>query len=481
MKPIFRFRPHWLFLLLLLPGAFLPARAELPPPVAAALAADRIPEERMAIWVQAVDSPSPLITHQAQKPMLTASVMKLVTTSAALEILGPAHSWKTGVFVDRPPKNGHLEGNLYLRGGGDPELTLERVWLLLRELRLAGIESIDGDLVLDQSDYRLPAEDPAAFDNEPLRPYNLAPEALMLNWNTLSLRLRPEAGRIELLQLTPLAGLAVINKIAPAPGACGDWRERLHIEVRDESKEEPGGAVEVSGVYAPSCGEKALDIVPWTSERYAERLFRALWSELGGRFSGYVRTAPTPPAAQALLSFESPPLAAVIRDINKWSNNVMARQLFLALSPTQPATLEASRARMKTWLAGKGISGIELDNGSGLSRAERATAEALGRLLLAMWKSPLQPELAASLPLAGIDGTLRKRFGAETAGADAPGDAAAGNAHLKTGYIAGARAIAGYVQDRAGRRWAVVGLINSSQLKSPAPLDALIRWVAEQR
>ncbi len=481
MKSILHRRLHFhslfFILALSLTGASLSIRAELPPPVAAALAVDKVPRERMSLWVQAVDASSPLITHQPQQAMLPASVMKLVTTSAALDLLGPAHTWKTDLFVDRPPVNGRLSGNLYMRGGGDPTLTLERFWLLLQELRLAGVETIDGDLVLDRSLFRLPDWDPAAFDNEPLRPYNAGPEAFLVNWNSLSLRLRPSADKqkIELVRFTPVADLELINKVVPTPGACGDWRERLRIEVRGET----GGTIEISGAYAPSCGEKILEIAPWTSERYTERLFRALWNELGGHFLGRVRSAPTPATAQPLLSFESPPLAAVIRDVNKWSNNVMARQIFLALAPTRPATLEAARGRVRTWLAGKGISGIELDNGSGLSREEKASAEALARLLLAMWKSPLQAELTASLPIAGVDGTLRQRFGAGGAGSAA--EMTAGNAHLKTGYIAGARAIAGYVQDRGGRRWVVVGLINSQQAKSAAALDALVRWVAERR
>ena len=178
--------------------------------------------------------------------------------------------------------------------------------------------------------------------------------------------------------------------------------------------------------------------------------------------------------ARALALAESPPLAEVVREINKYSNNVMARQLFLTLSGERPASAEGARRRITTWLADKPLQlpGLVLDNGSGLSRSERIAADSLTQLLLAAWKSPVMPELMASLPLAGIDGTLKKRLG---------NSAASGRAHLKTGYLEGVRAIAGYVLDSHGKRWVVVFLINDarSRLGKPA-IDALLKWVAER-
>jgi D-alanyl-D-alanine carboxypeptidase/D-alanyl-D-alanine-endopeptidase (penicillin-binding protein 4) len=150
----------------------------------------------------------------------------------------------------------------------------------------------------------------------------------------------------------------------------------------------------------------------------------------------------------------------------------MARQLFLSLAPARPATPEAARTRIGEWLQRKGVGGVIIDNGAGLSRDERISAEGMGRLLLAAWKSPVMPELMSSLPIPGVDGTLKKRLGES---------ATAGRAHLKTGYIEGVRAIAGYVQDRSGQRWVVVGILNDREMKNGSrPLDALVRWVAER-
>ena len=426
-----------------------------------------MPTGHAAFFVQRVDSARPLLAHNADKRMNPASTMKIVTTYAALDLLGPAYTWKTQALADGALREGRLDGNLYLRGSGDPSLTQERFWLLLRQLRARGISDIAGDLVLDRSAFRLPPHDPAAFDNEPLRPYNAGADALLINFKSLRLTLLPDPATKTTLLIpeTPAEGLRVSSRIALVEGECGDWREKLKI-VSDAN------SIEVSGSYAGSCGEKALHLSPWAANAQVERLFRALWRELGGTLSGQVRDGEAPAPAKVLATQESPPLGEIVRDVNKWSNNVMARQLFLATANTCPATPEAARARVEQWLLGKGVEGSVLDNGAGLSRNERVTAEGLGKLLLAAWQSPVMPEMMASLPIAGSDGTLKKRFG---------NSAAAGRAHLKTGYIEGVRAIAGYVLDRSGQRWVVVGILNDPQMKNgSAPLDALVRWVAER-
>jgi D-alanyl-D-alanine carboxypeptidase/D-alanyl-D-alanine-endopeptidase (penicillin-binding protein 4) len=443
------------------------AAAPLPQPLANALNEARVPTGHAAFFVQRVDSAKPLLAHNADKRMNPASTMKIVTTYAALDLLGPAYTWKTQALADGALREGKLDGNLYLRGSGDPSLTQERFWLLLRQLRARGISDIAGDLVLDRSAFRLPPHDPAAFDNEPLRPYNAGADALLINFKSLRLTLAPDpvTKTTLLIPETPAEGLRVSSRIALTDGECGDWREKLKIASEANS-------IEVSGNFANACGEKALHLAPWSADLQVERLFRALWRELGGTLSGRIREGETPASARLLATHESPPLGEIVRDVNKWSNNVMARQLFLSMANERPATPETARVRIDKWLQAKEVDGTVLDNGTGLSRNERVTAEGLGKLLLAGWKSPVMPEMMASLPIAGSDGTLKKRFG---------NSAAAGRAHLKTGYIEGVRAIAGYVLDRNGQRWVVVGILNDPQMKTgSASLDALVRWVAER-
>ena len=443
--------------------------SDLPAPVAAALKQAGIPERSVAVVVQGVDQSQPLLRHNALHAMNPASTMKLVTTYAALELLGPAYTWKTEALTDALPPNGQstLTGNVYLRGSGDPRLALEQFWLLLRQLRARGVATIAGDLVLDRSAFALPPHDPAAFDDEPLRPYNAGPDALLINLKSIRLTLHPDSQAISVISETPDDELRVDNRLQLTTDACGDWRERIKVKV-------DGPRIELSGSFSASCGDKALSLSPWSANVQVEQLFRTLWRELGGTLRGSVRDGLTPPAARQLALAESPPLAEVVREINKYSNNVMARQLFLTLSGERPASTESARRRLSAWLAGKPLQlpGLVLDNGSGLSRSERISADGLAQLLRAAWNSPVMPELMASLPLAGVDGTLKKRL---------TNSAATGRAHLKTGYLEEVRAIAGYAQDRHDKRWVVVFLINDpkSRLGKPA-IDALLQWVAER-
>jgi D-alanyl-D-alanine carboxypeptidase/D-alanyl-D-alanine-endopeptidase (penicillin-binding protein 4) len=225
------------------------------------------------------------------------------------------------------------------------------------------------------------------------------------------------------------------------------------------------------GAYPLSCGERVWHVNLLTPLQYAQSVFRAVWEASGGTWSGRARDGTVPADARRLAMHESRPLAEVIRDINKFSNNVMARQLFLTIGAAatgQPANTERARRALGDWLVSRGLDRREfvLENGAGLSRTERLTAAGLSRLLVAAYNSPLMPELMSSLPLVGVDGTMRKRSGA------------AGSAHIKTGLLADTRAIAGYVLAASGRRYAIVAFVNHPNAgASQGALDALLHWV----
>jgi len=181
-----------------------------------------------------------------------------------------------------------------------------------------------------------------------------------------------------------------------------------------------------------------------------------------------------PAQARMLTTGKSQSLSETVRDINKYSNNVMARQLFLTLginSGTIPATTASATNSIKQWLSIKGlvVPELALENGSGLSRIERISAGNLGAILLSAYASPVMPELMASLPVAAVDGTLRKRLkSAEVAG----------QAHVKTGSLSGVRSIAGYVLDAQGNRVVVVFLVNHTNAFNAQPaMDTLLSWV----
>lgn len=435
-----------------------------PMAVARALQAAGIPLDAVGIVVQDVADPRPRLVANAQRPLNPASLMKLVTTAAALERLGPAYRWRTEVFAQAPPDAaGIIAGNIYLRGSGDPKFTFERLWLLLRELRARGIEEIRGELVLDRSAFAPIEHDPAAFDGKPQRPYNVGPDGLLFNFAALTLTLLPENGAVRLIVEPAPAGLAIVNRLRVIDGKpCPEeWREPLFASVSSSR-------LVLAGDYPRACGERRWHLAGLPNSELLAGVFTRLWAELGGKFSGRWREGITPAQAIPLAASESPPLAELVRDINKFSNNVMARQLYLTLGAGETARAEKS---IHDWLADKGLDFPELvlDNGAGLSRSARISAGNLARLLAALWKSPVMPELVASLPIVGSDGTTKRRYN---------GTAFAGQAHLKTGTLEGVRGLAGYLLDRQGRWHIVVFIVNHPNAAQAQPaFDALLEWL----
>jgi D-alanyl-D-alanine carboxypeptidase/D-alanyl-D-alanine-endopeptidase (penicillin-binding protein 4) len=447
--------------------------ASLPEPVARALAQAEIPESAAAFYVHEIGAARPLLAVGAARPMNPASSIKLVTTYAALELLGPAFQWVTEAYAAGTLSDGVLEGDLVLKGRGDPKLTLENFWLLLRGLRSRGLREIRGDLVLDRTYFAATDHDPARFDEQPTRPYNTGPDALLVNFKAVRLSFVPdsEARLVRILAEPALPQVQIVNRLALVNGPCGDWVNRLKVDAQGGSA---ATRLAFSGRYAASCGERERSYSVLPHAHYVLGLFRELWRELGGTFTGTVRDGAVGVDARLIASVESPALAQVVRDMNKFSNNVMARQLYLTLGAEaagEPATREKADRVIREWLAGKRLNFPEmvLENGSGLSRVERISARHLGELLLSSFRSPVMPEFIASLPLAAMDGTMKKRL------ADAD---VAGQAHIKTGSLTGVRSIAGYMLDARGRRWVVVSIVNHPNAgNAQAAQDALLTWI----
>jgi D-alanyl-D-alanine carboxypeptidase/D-alanyl-D-alanine-endopeptidase (penicillin-binding protein 4) len=450
------------------------ASAQLPEPVARALVKAGIPEASAALYVHEIGSERPLLTAGAERAMNPASTIKLLTTYAGLDLLGSAYSWTTEAYAAGALKDGVLAGDLVIKGRGDPKLTLENFWLLLRELRGRGLREIRGDLVLDRSYFAAETFDPSRFDDQPTRPYNTGPDALLVNFKAVRLQFIPdtEARAVRIVAEPPLPQVQIVNNLAfDATGFCGDWASKVRLDAQGNST---AARFAFNGAFPASCGERERYYSVLGHSQYVLAVFRELWRELGGTLSGTVREGAAAADARLLTSVKSPALSEVVRDINKFSNNVMARQLYLTLGAAAtgaPATPEKSARVIRQWLARKGLSFPELvlENGSGLSRAERVSARNLGLLLLSAFRSPVMPELIASLPVVAVDGTMKKRL----AGANV-----AGQAHIKTGSLAGVRSIAGYVLDTQGRRMVVVLFVNHANAgNTQAVQDALLRWI----
>ncbi len=536
----------------------------LPEPVSEALKHAHIPLSSVSILVQEAHEPAPLISLNAERAMNPASTMKLLTTFAALETLGPAYRWKTEAYLNGKLENGVLQGDLVFKGYGDPKLTVEQFWMWLRELRQRGLREIRGDIVLDHSFFEDVSQDPAEFDNDPTRAYNVGTSALLLNFNALHLHLIPN-DRTTIALLDPgLAGYTLLNRITTSTKLrCGgEDAYKAHLD---------GHSIVLEGSIPASCGEADDYFSLLPQDEYFFAVFSALWQELGGTLQGKLREGNAPVDQIPFAKYISPPLSEVIRDINKFSNNTMARQLFLTLgtalpardanSPQgagepplndgkgkpdnfsnsqefsgstllagqeggdtvdlelpaslpmpgsqqgrasvgginsaqpeagsglpsgalvsgarsdstivnmPPANIARSTAAMQQWLKTQQLQFPELvlENGAGLSRKERISALHLSELLQRAMNSPFYAELEASLPILGMDGTVKKRF---------KDNEIAGYAHLKTGSLEGVKSIAGYVQSHSGKQWIVVFIVNhpNAALAQPAQ-DALIEWL----
>jgi len=554
----------------------------LPEPVSAALRQAHIPLSSVAVVVQETHESAPLISLNAERAMNPASTMKLLTTFAAMETLGPAYRWKTEAYLNGKLENGVLQGDLVFKGYGDPKLTVEQFWMWLRELRQRGLREIRGDIVLDQSFFEAVRNDPAEFDNDPTRAYNVGTSALLLNFSALHLHLIPEANATIALLEPELAGYTLHNHITTSDklDCHGDDAYKARLDGHD---------IVLEGSIPATCGEADDYFSLLPQDEYFFAVFSALWQELGGTLQGELRVGTAPADQVPFAKYISPPLSEVIRDINKFSNNTMARQLFLTLGTaetarnaayasqsaggllstdskdsrddfsraqalsetslhaeqeggdtagaelsvplpapvsvplpaparstpkvgnllsskldaeltppvgappltpvkgtppdTRPsaglgaggdppaANIAHSTAAMQQWLKTQQLQFPELvlENGAGLSRKERISALHLAELLQRATNSPFYAELEASLPILGMDGTVKKRF---------RDSEIAGYAHLKTGSLEGVKSIAGYVKAHSGKQWIVVFIVNhpNAALAQPAQ-DALIEWL----
>lgn len=442
-----------------------------------------IPETMVGVYVHEIGASQPVLTINADSGMNPASVMKLLTTYAGLELLGPAYAWQTKLYANGKITDGILYGDLIIKGYGDPKLNLENFWLLIYRLRQTGLFEIKGNLILDHSYYEIPHEDPGEFDGQPHRTYNVLPEAFLVNYRASTLHLFPQPKKNSVrVVIDPVPeSLQIQNNLKLTQDKCGIWQNSLTIEAIADKRNKNNFTIVLNGSFSRHCGKQSYMLSLHDSTIYTRDLFKHLWTQQGGIFDGNAIRGQTPQYLLPLKIYHSPPLSDIVRGINKFSNNIAARQLYLALGTgnsvidSSPATLAKSDAAVRRWLASKQLNFPELmiENGSGLSRTERISARHMGQLLLAAFNSPVMPEFIASLPIAAVDGTLKNRF------TDTP---IKGLAHMKTGTLNNVRALAGYLIDEMGRRVVIVFFINHDQAEqSHAIMDTLVQWVYRRK
>lgn len=465
-------------LALLLPLAAPAAADALPESVLAGLHAAQIPPEALGVVVRRLSNGATILDHQGERPMQPASTLKLVTSLAALEILGPAYRGSAELRAAGRVEQGVLHGELVLKGLGNVDFDWRALERMLRLAHMQGIREVRGDLVLDLGFFQPARADlgVAPFDEAPEFRYNVIPDALLLNTNLVQLDLASDAGRLSAAITPPLADVAVLPQMKLVDRRCQDWEDGWIIPRVVERRK--GMEIRLQGDFPRDCvATTAVNVIDRVA--FAERLFRTLWRGMGGRWTGRAREGDTPAGSRLIAEHHSRTLGELTRDINKRSDNPITRVIFLTLgalstAPGDEPSARRAEAAIRQWLERRGIGhqGLVLENGSGLSRAERITPKQLAAVLEAAATSRWAPEFLASLPIVAVDGGMRRRL------QDSP---AAGWARIKTGTLRDVTAIAGYVRDQSGAAYVVVAMINHAlavrQVARPI-LDSLIDWVA---
>lgn len=467
------------------------ARAELPEPVAALMQSSHIPQQAAGVLVLRGDTV--LVSHNPTQSMQPASTMKLFTTMTALEQLGPVFRGRTEFRSNADVVNGVLQGDLILHGGADADFNEDVLGHMLQALRNQGIRRIKGDLIIDRLLFN-PARPDAGqppFDEYPWAYYNVIPNAALVNTNLLKVEMRSSADELSLVMMPELDKVTIRSDMKLTNTSCAAWENGWRTP--DYSRNGDRIEVVLHGTFPKNC-IRATSINVLDSQDYLARLLLTEWRKLGGSLSGEVREAttelPLAPESRLLAEHVSRALPEILRDTNKQSDNTLARTIFLSLGsleadpmlgskPLPPDANGAStpmraETAIRAWLQQHNIdgNGLILDNGSGLSRTERATAAQLAGVLQAGQKSLWMPEFVSSLPIAATDGTMRRRL------KESP---AAQRARLKTGSLKGVIAIAGYVPDANNQPCIVVAILNDEHVANGAGravLDALVDWVA---
>jgi D-alanyl-D-alanine carboxypeptidase/D-alanyl-D-alanine-endopeptidase (penicillin-binding protein 4) len=443
-------------LLLAIPPGASPARAgddhDLSAQLRRIITSQPVAGSRASVQVLDSITGESLYAHSPDLMLKPASNMKLLTAAAALSLLRPEYVFKTRFYAAAAPgADGVVKGDLYIKGGGSPGLVGEDWWQIARHLRALGVKKIEGALVGDDTFFddihRGPGWPSSNVDN----PYNAPVSALSCFFNAVAVTVRPGApGRAPEVFLEPFDGFFEIANSAVTSG-----RGRNVRVSRTWNGEK--NVIHVSGRIG-------VDTRPFTTYKsvetptlYALNAFREAAAREQIVIAGPSRRGSVPAKAHLVWTHESRPLAQVVRDMNKESNNFMAESILKTIGAEQlgaPGTTAKGAQVVTSWLQSLGVAtaGIVIADGSGLSSDNRLSADALARVLRATFADfQSAPEFVASLPVGGIDGTLDGRM------VETP---AMRNIRAKTGFIRGVTSLSGYALNQGGRRLVFSVLLN---------------------
>jgi D-alanyl-D-alanine carboxypeptidase/D-alanyl-D-alanine-endopeptidase (penicillin-binding protein 4) len=347
----------------------------------------------------------------------------------------------------------------------------------LRRLRSAGLETVTGDLLLDDSYFDVHEPPPGEFDAQATRTYNVVPNALLMNFKAVQFQFRPDPAHnsVRVALDPPLQNLRLVNGITLGQGRCGGYQYGISFDVPAENPDR----VVLDGEFSRSCRVYSMTRTVLEHDTYADGLVRVLFGEMGGRIEGRTRRAVIAQDAEPSVVWSSPSLADIVRSINKNSNNVMTRQLLYTLGAQHggaPATRENGIAAIVQFLSDKAIDTTPLNvvNGAGLSRDSRVSARLLVDLLQAALKSPFAAEFVSSLSIGGVDGTTRGRYDSRSGG---------GRTHLKTGRLDHVSAIAGFAHHSDGTEYVLSVLVNTPEAHrglGQEVEEAVLAWLFAQ-
>lgn len=492
----------WLCFLVLSPISLI-ANETLPLSIKKALSNTKIPAESLGFHVTRVGStttPAFRYGWNENLPMNPASTIKLLTTLAALDILGPQYHWKTQLYTNGVVEQGILNGNLIWRGAGDPKLVPELLAQMMLELRQTGLNEINGDLIFDRTAYASSVRQSAPLDGEPQRTYNVIPDPLLFAFQTLSFKITQKNNQASITYTPRIAGLNVVNQLQVIQGNCADWAKNIRIAFLKVTDQE--WRATFAGSLPSGCPDIHWNSVAMEPNDFLKQGILAAWADAGGLWKKppMVIESELPDQARALLAFQGTALIDAVKDINKFSNNVMSRQLMLTLAlekGLRPVSTSDSIYIIKEWLRSSHLHFPELvvENGSGLSNIERISARSMTSLLQYGVSGKNNTIFINSLPIAGVDGTMKNRLidrlrklwsqvrseDTFTPNLQLPSSLHQSGAYMKTGTLKSVRAVAGYVVSKSGKVYAVSSNINhpSAALGGSAINDAVIHWVLE--
>lgn len=442
----------------------------LPYDLEAEIASIPLNKSNYSIFIQSTSSPIPLASWHAHKKRSPASVIKLLTTYSALMELGYDYRWETKFYYTGTIRRGVLRGDLVVKASGDPTLKTRDVDSIVSAIRSHGIRQITGNIILDKSIFRISSRNNSGFDKNRYSPYNAMPDALMFNQRKSTVCVSPHGRKVYTTKDIPDLSYRVINKMRLVNGSCRGSRSWPRVSIKNRT-------MIFSGKLSKNCSDRKICKVVTKPHLSFYYTLKSKIKKKGIKYTGKMKLRQTPKSAKYLFSHFSKSLEEIISITAKKSNNLFARQIMLTLGVTQygkPGTLQKGRNGVerilnKHHILERGKTFIE--NGSGLSRISKITAQSLGNLLLDGYHN-YGDRWMQTLSIAGIDGTIKRRFRYSSV---------FGRAWMKTGTIRGVANIAGYVEGAFGERYVVVVLVNDkySRKYGRKLANKVIEWVAD--